>query len=517
MSFNPKFGKYELLAHLATGGMAEIYLARMAGSDGFSKLVVVKRLLADLAKDKEYVQMFLDEARINARLNHSNIVQVLELGEVDGQYFIAMEYVSGLSVAQVGKLATQRLGEVPQNIACGILLQACAGLHHAHETKLSDSDELGIIHRDVSPQNLLLTYEGFVKVVDFGIAKAEGRETRTQAGMVKGKFAYMSPEQCTGQKVDRRTDIFALGVILFELCTSRRLFKRATPIETYEAIQKGEVPDPCSVSPQVSRHVGDVILKALARNKDERYLTAEAMQEALELAMRRSGLKGRPLDLSRFLDSNFQAEIKEQEDLVRRIAAGELTQPENQHAAESSKLADNYAHVDDLDIEEDISEIEDPTSSDMKAPDDKPATPPPPVPSLANRSAQIAQKPVSMVLPTIDPKKALQDMLSGKAPNMLGDQLQGLAKAANVTAPPPEEVAPAAPAPAASSPSGQGLAPSASTPTSNNVGNPSGQGQAPATPPSALQKLADLPLPLLIGIAFGLAVLSAIVTALLIF
>lgn len=500
--------------------MAEIYLARMAGSDGFSKLVVVKRLLADLAKDKEYIQMFLDEARINARLNHSNIVQVLELGEVDGQYFIAMEYVSGLSIAQIGKLATQRLGEVPQNIACGILLQACAGLHHAHETKLSDSDELGIIHRDVSPQNLLLTYEGFVKVVDFGIAKAEGRETRTQAGMVKGKFSYMSPEQCTGQKIDRRTDIFALGVILFELCTSRRLFKRATPIETYEAIQKGDIPDPCSVSPAVPRQVADVILKALARNKDERYPTAEAMQEALELAMRRSGLKGRPLDLSRFLENNFKAEILEQEDLIRRIASGELTQPENQHAAESSKLADNYAHVEDLDIEEDVEELADPTSNDLKAPESKP---PPPVPSLEGKSAQIAQKPVSMVLPTIDPKKALQDMLSGKAPNMLGDQLQGLAKAANVSGPTPDAAGsgsgPAAVSAAASSgarsPSGQGLAPSATTPTSNQ----SGQGQAPAlaSPTSPLQKLADLPLPILIGMAFGLAVLSAILTALIIF
>ncbi|MBP8195911.1 MAG: serine/threonine protein kinase [Deltaproteobacteria bacterium] len=504
--------------------MAEIYLAQMAGSDGFSKLVVVKRLLADLAKDNEYVQMFLDEARINARLNHSNIVQVLELGEVDGQYFIAMEYVSGLSIAQVGKLATQRLGEVPQNIACGIMLQSCAGLHHAHETKLSDADELGIIHRDVSPQNLLLTYEGFVKVVDFGIAKAEGRETRTQAGMVKGKFAYMSPEQCTGQKVDRRTDIFALGVILFELCTSRRLFKRPTPIETYEAIQKGEVPDPCSVSPAISRQVADVILKALARNRDERYPTAEAMQEALELAMRRSGLKGRPLDLSRFLDSNFQTEIKEQEDLVRRIAAGELTQPENQHVAEASKLADNYAHVDDLDIEEDLEEADDQTSNDMKSPEHKPASPPPPVPSLANKSAQIAQKPVSMVLPTIDPKKALQEMLAGKAPNILGDQLQGLAKAANITAPPPEDpaAAPAAAdgviaAPAPGSASGQGLSPSATTPTSGTGGSPSGQGQAPAVPLSGLQRFANLPLPILLGIAFGLAVLSAILTALLIF
>lgn len=512
MSFNPKFGKYELLAHLATGGMAEIYLARMDGSDGFSKLVVVKRLLADLAKDKDYVQMFLDEARINARLNHSNIVQVLELGEVDGQYFIAMEYVSGLSIAQIGKLSTQRLGEVPQNIACGIMLQSCAGLHHAHETKLSDTDTLGIIHRDVSPQNLLLTYEGFVKVVDFGIAKAEGRETKTQAGMVKGKFSYMSPEQCTGQKVDRRTDIFALGVILFELCTSRRLFKRATPIETYEAIQKGEVPDPCSVSQAVSRQVADVILKALARNRDDRYPSAEAMQEALELAMRRSGLKGRPLDLSRFLESNFQAEIKEQEDLVRRIAAGELTQPENQHVAEQSKLADNYAHVEDLDIEEDLEEAEDATSNDMKPPEPRPPGPPPPVPSLANKKAQIAQSPVSMVLPTIDPKKALQDMLAGKTPNMLGDQLQGLAKAANISVPTPDGEPPVS-ASSAPSPSGQGLAPSASTPTSGA----SGQGLAPAAPASGLQRLADLPLPILIGIAVGLAVLSAILTALVIF
>ena len=262
-------------------------------------------------------------------------------------------------------------------------------------------------------------------------------------------------------------------------------------------------------------------LEGAARNKDERYATAEAMQEALELAMRRSGLKGRPLDLSRFLENNFKAEILEQEDLIRRIASGELTQPENQHAAESSKLADNYAHVEDLDIEEDIEELADPTSNDLKAPESKP---PPPVPSLEGKSAQIAQKPVSMVLPTIDPKKALQDMLSGKAPNMLGDQLQGLAKAANVSAPTPDASASASgqvmsAAPAAASggqtPSGQGLAPSATTPTSST----SGQGQVPALaqPTSPLQKLADLPLPILIGIAFGLAVLSAILTALIIF
>jgi len=330
--------------------MAEIYLARMGGTDGFSKLVVVKRLLSQMANDQEFIQMFLDEARINARLSHSNIVQVLELGEFDKQYFIAMEYVSGLSVAQVGKLATQRLGEVPQGVACGIIAQACAGLHHAHETKLPDGSEMGIIHRDVSPQNLLLTYEGFVKVVDFGIAKAEGRATRTRAGMVKGKFAYMSPEQCVGEPLDRRTDIFALGIILFELCTSRRLFRRANTFETYEAIIKCEVPDPRSVNPNVSEKVAAVILKALAKNRDERYPTAEAMQEALELAMRRSGIRGSAMDLSRFIESNFADQVREQEDLIRRIEAGELTEPGAPHDP-ASNLAENYAAVGDDDVQ----------------------------------------------------------------------------------------------------------------------------------------------------------------------
>jgi serine/threonine protein kinase len=280
------------------------------------------------------------------------------------------------------------------------------------------------------------------------------------------------------------------------------LFKRATPIETYEAIQKGEVPDPCSVSAQISRQVADVILKALARNKDERYLTAEAMQEALELAMRRSGLKGRPLDLSRFLESNFQAEIKEQEDLIRRIAAGELAQPENQHAAESSRLADNYAGVEDADIEEDLDEVPDATGKDLKPP------PPPALPSLENRSAQIAQKPVSMALPTIDPKKALQDMLAGKMPNLLGDQLQGLAKAANISAPAPSDTPPNPnEADSAQAPSPFATAPVPAT----------AAGGAIQPPPSALQKFADLPLPILIGIGVVLAILSAIVTAILIF
>ncbi len=534
MDFSPHFGKYELLAHLATGGMAEIYLARMGGTDGFSKLVVVKRLLANMASDHEFIQMFLDEARINARLSHSNIVQVLELGEVDNQYFIAMEYVSGLSVAQVGKLATQRLGEVPQGVACGIVAQACAGLHHAHEQKLPDGTEMGIIHRDVSPQNLLLTYEGFVKVVDFGIAKAEGRATQTRAGMVKGKFAYMSPEQCVGQPLDRRTDIFALGIILFELCTSRRLFRRASTFETYEAIIKCEVPDPRSVNPNVSEKIAAVILKALAKNREDRYATAEAMQEALELAMRRSQVRGSAMDLSRFIENNFTDQVREQEDLIRRIEAGELNQPENDPGA--NKIAENYDAIGVEDLEEE-DEDDGPTQNEEAGPR-KPA-PPPPMPSpvvrsVKNQNAPLPNLPVSMALPVINAKQAIQDMLSGNAPNVLGDKLQAIAQAANITVDKNasrssgQGVAPVRP-------SGQGAAPGRTSGQGAAPGRTSGQGAAAPgaevssadhlTPPSArkapqlallLQQVANLPLAVLVAIGVGLAVFAAALTAVII-
>ena len=507
--------------------MAEIYLARMGGSDGFSKLVVVKRLLSQMANDQEFIQMFLDEARINARLSHSNIVQVLELGEFDKQYFIAMEYVSGLSVAQVGKLATQRLGEVPQGVACGIIAQACAGLHHAHETKLPDGSEMGIIHRDVSPQNLLLTYEGFVKVVDFGIAKAEGRATRTRAGMVKGKFAYMSPEQCVGEPLDRRTDIFALGIILFELCTSRRLFRRANTFETYEAIIKCEVPDPRSVNPNVSEKIAAVILKALAKNRDDRYPTAEAMQEALELAMRRSGIRGSAMDLSRFIESNFADQVREQEDLIRRIEAGELTEPNGPHDP-ASNLAENYAAVGDDDVQ--LEDGEDGPTQNDEAGQRKAAPPPPTQPpavrSVGNQNAPLPNLPVSMVLPVINAKQAIADMLTGAAPNVLGDKLQAIAQAAKITVP-DKGLAARSSGQGAAPPSGQGLSP----------GWKSGQGPAPGAdsqvssadrltpreprrapqPQSALQRLANLPLLVLLLIGLGLALLAAGLTAVLIF
>ncbi len=473
--------------------MAEIYLARMEGTDGFSKLVVVKRLLQQLASDKEFVEMFLDEARINARLSHSNVVQVLDLGEADGQYFMAMEYVTGLSVAQIGRMAAQRLGEVPQGVACGIVAQACAGLHHAHETKRPDGSEMGIIHRDVSPQNLLLTYEGFVKVLDFGIAKAEGRATRTRAGTVKGKFAYMSPEQCTGESIDRRADIFALGIILFELCTSRRLYKRSSAIETCEAILKGEVPNPSTVSTSVSQPVAAVILKALARNKNDRFATAEAMQEALEQAMRRSSIRGKSIDLARFLEQHFADQIQEQEALIRRLQTAGYTAPAQEQDTESSQLAASYGAPP---AEEELEEADAEPSSEFESP---------PVPAAVGAAAvqknpPFANLPVSMAMPVLDPKLAVQELSAGKKPAHFGS---GRASSAAM------EPQPNAPSAARSAPilrAGQS--------------SPSGQGAAPsqaAKPSALLDRIADLPVALLVGIGLLLAALAGGITALFIF
>jgi serine/threonine-protein kinase len=322
-----RFGRYDLLAHLASGGMAEIFLARMSGSAGFQKLVVIKRLPDRLSGDPEYVEMFLDEARINARLSHVNVVQVIELGQVDGKYFMAMEYVPGLSVSQIGRKCTERFGDVPQAVACGIVAQAAVGLHYAHECVDPDTGKpLGIVHRDVSPQNLILTFQGNVKVVDFGIARAEGRQARTMTGKVKGKAAYLSPEQCQGLPMDRRTDIFALGIVLYELCTARRLFKRATPAQTFDAIVLEPVIPPRRLNPKIEPDVEAVILRALEKKPRDRFPTAAAMHEVLADAMRRSGMLGGPADLERFMEATFKAEMEAQQAIIEQAQRSFLEQ-----------------------------------------------------------------------------------------------------------------------------------------------------------------------------------------------
>ena len=192
-----QLGKYQLVSLIAVGGTAEIYLARVLGAAGFEKYLVVKSLLSRLADESDFVRMFLDEARVGAQLEHSNIVQTLELGQHDGRYFMVMEYLAGMSLAQLARGKQEKVagGLIPANLVLGLAAQTCSGLHYAHE-KIVDGQHLKLVHRDVSPQNLVVTFEGVLKIVDFGIAKSEGRQTHTNTGTIKGKFAYMSPEQC---------------------------------------------------------------------------------------------------------------------------------------------------------------------------------------------------------------------------------------------------------------------------------------------------------------------------------
>ena len=238
------FGRYELLARLATGGMAEIFLARprdQAAAPG--SVLVIKRVLPHLAEDARFVSMFRDEARLAARIEHANVCRVLDMGSVGDTYFLALEYLHGMPLSRVLVRAARSERPLDIRLVAGLMVQCCAGLHHAHELKDADGRALDVVHRDISPPNIFVTADGLVKMLDFGVAKAHGASEKTRTGTVKGKNAYMSPEQVRGQPVDRRSDIFSLGIVLWEALTAKRLFMRDVDFETFRAITEGDVPD----------------------------------------------------------------------------------------------------------------------------------------------------------------------------------------------------------------------------------------------------------------------------------
>ena len=275
-------GRYEILRHLASGGMADVYLACSAGLEGFERHVVIKWIRAADARDRDYVRMFLDEARLAAALHHQHIVQVHDVGHDDGEYFFAMEYVHGRDARQLLTRAAARREHVPLAHVLAIASAAAAGLHYAHELVGPDRKPLGLVHRDVSPSNILIGFDGGVKVADFGIAKAAHRSAETKSGSLKGKIAYMSPEQCRGQPVDRRSDVFALGVVLYELATARRLFKTDSDFLTMTAIVAGDVPPPSRFRPDLPPPVEAMMMKALASQPDQRYQTADELRRAIQ-------------------------------------------------------------------------------------------------------------------------------------------------------------------------------------------------------------------------------------------
>jgi eukaryotic-like serine/threonine-protein kinase len=275
-------GKYSPFARLGNGGMAEVFLAAARGPMGFSKLVVIKRM-RDL-EGPAFVEMFLDEARLSARLNHPNVVNTYEVGELGGTYFIAMEYLDGQSLENVCRALTKLERLLDENQAAYIITQALKGLHYAHEMSDYDGTPLGVVHRDCSPQNIFLTYNGQVKVIDFGIAKATSNRTQTEAGMLKGKVRYMAPEQLTGS-ADRRSDVFSIGVLLWQLLTGQRLFNGDT-VSVMNQILREDAPSVHSVRPEISAALEQIVAKALQRKPSDRYPSAESMQHDLERFLR---------------------------------------------------------------------------------------------------------------------------------------------------------------------------------------------------------------------------------------
>jgi serine/threonine protein kinase len=276
---------YELLAKLAIGGMAEIFLAR-ANAAGVERYVVLKRVLSERARDLNFMQMFLDEARLAAQLQHANIAQVHDIGKVGDSFFFTMEYVHGETLSE---LIRRTSGEIPIGFILTIIAGACAGLHYAHDRIGIDGKPLNIVHRDVSPSNLMITYEGTVKILDFGVAKATRRTTETAAGTVKGKLSYMSPEQCRGHDMDRRSDLFSLGIVMWEMLTGERLFKRATEYEHMEAIVLSPTPAPSTIRATVPPEVDAIVGKLLAKAPADRYQTADDLLDAIEAIAVRTG------------------------------------------------------------------------------------------------------------------------------------------------------------------------------------------------------------------------------------
>ncbi len=282
------YGKYYLVSKLAEGGMAEIFLAKQVGVEGFEKNVVVKRMLAHLSTANDFVAMFLDEARLASRLSHPNVVQVLDLGFEEGCYFIAMEYLAGEDFSTVIRSAARQRTFVPLNIALKVLADAAHGLHYAHEFTDAKGQPLNVVHRDVSPSNIFVTYSGQVKVLDFGIAKAESRVTNTTAGVVKGKYQYMAPEQAQSLPVDRRADVYSLGVCMYEALCNARPFARDTDLAILNAVLQNEYRPPRQLRPGLPVELEQILVKALAREADDRFHTAGDFAAAIENYLRAS-------------------------------------------------------------------------------------------------------------------------------------------------------------------------------------------------------------------------------------
>ncbi|MDC0719495.1 serine/threonine-protein kinase [Nannocystis bainbridge] len=305
-----QFGPYKLMERISVGGMAEVYKAVEQGVEGFERIVAVKRILPHIAEDDEFITMFKDEAKIAGQLQHGNIAQIYNLGQQGDSFYIALEYVAGKDLRNIFTRCQQQGKPMPLAQACFVVMKICEGLDYAHNKRDKHGRHLNIVHRDVSPPNILVSYEGEVKLIDFGVAKAAGRVSRTQAGILKGKFGYMSPEQVRGMPLDRRSDVFSLGVVLYEVLVGNRLFQGETDFATLEMVRTVDVPVPSSKNPEIPKDLENIIMKALSGEPETRYQTAMELHDDLQAFMFAHGMFYSRKDLATWMRKQYAREIE---------------------------------------------------------------------------------------------------------------------------------------------------------------------------------------------------------------
>ena len=319
MSLGIPFGKYRLTRRLARGGMAEVFLATQKGPEGFERQVALKRILPHLADIPQFAEMFLDEARLAAQISHPNIAHIYEFGEQQGTYFIAMEYINGVDLSVVVLDGPRR--PLPLEHGARIIADVCAALHYAHNLKSAAGTSLGLVHRDISPQNILVSFDGAVKMLDFGIAKAVHHAERTQPGIVRGKYSYMSPEQVEGKKLDRRSDLFSAGIVLHELCTGSTLFPRNDAVKAMYAIRNNEIPRPRRDGRELPQKLQQILDRSLTRHKEDRYEHAAQMQMDLEEYLRSADQICNSIVLADYFKEHYQPQGAQHGDGLAAAAA----------------------------------------------------------------------------------------------------------------------------------------------------------------------------------------------------
>lgn len=316
-------GQYLLMTPLAQGGMAEIWLARQSGPKGFERLVVIKRMIDALESDPEHVEMFLTEARLAAQLNHPHVIQIFDLGEVEQSMYLVMEYLDGENLSVVRRMGLKHQLPLLDQHAVRLMSWAADGLHYAHTRIGVDGRPLVIVHRDISPQNLFATFDGGLKVLDFGVAKIASQHT--QSGKLKGKLGYMSPEQARGEPIDARSDVFALGIVLFEQLTRSRLFPNLDETQILGAIAHGTMPRPTERRADLDRDLDRILLKTLAPRREERFQSARELQEALEGWLQKNGHVVTTSDLADYLRTLFARRIHDRRQLIEAAMRAEMT------------------------------------------------------------------------------------------------------------------------------------------------------------------------------------------------